>query len=431
MAGFQELIIKLTPILIGVAILLAGVTRLRKKLAKDASPSVGTYVNELGGYIVAAILALILGIYLLFFEQSSSVTNEEVPESKSSARVENAIRSNSVALRNTSAASNEPQNKSEASSPDKILEQFVGEWNLEIVTPSGTARGINKIVKIADEPFLLSRTYELRDLDVEADADKIVSLQAIWFSETEQAFKLAQMQRGVPILISTGKWIADASQFEWEMRVNEKLFSKSVDRFTNSGIQRTTSLYRDGQVAGSSTELLSHRHVNPTLPSLGTISQTDLKAYLGTWSYETFVTRDDEKTRLASGEVRVNSLGLEPVVLIRYYNDQRRLSEIQLMFSRGRSVSIPDGDRRVDLYANGRDGKVRKWYFNNAGVEFDLLGEIDLKNGIIEWFSKNENAQIRGKDKFSQPGLVTIAQHVLDDAGEVDVSFKTQWKRKE
>lgn len=430
MPGIPEFLISLSSILTGVGILLAGIARLQKKLAKDANPSAGTYVNELGGYIVAAIIALVLGIYLLFFDQSSQSSTSDA-EAEVPVAFENDLNAKSVAPGIPSATSNEPKSNSEARSPDSILEQFVGEWDLEIVTPNGTAHGVNKIVKIADEPFLLSRTYELRDLDVEADADKIVSLQAIWFSEVDQAFKLAQMQSGVPILISTGKWITDESQFEWEMRVNEKLFSKSTDRLTNSGIQRTTSLYQDGQVVGTSTESLTRGHVNPRFPSMRTISQTDLKAYLGKWSYESSVTRGDEKKIVASGEVRVNSLGLEPVVLIRYYNERRRLSEIQLMFSRGRSFSVPDSDRRVDLHANGRDGKVRKWYFTNAGAEIDMLGKIDLENGIIEWLPKDKDQRFRGRDTLSQPGLATIVLDTLDDADEVTVSFESQWKRKE
>ncbi|MEW4489465.1 hypothetical protein AB1L42_15390 [Thalassoglobus sp. JC818] len=72
MPGFQELIIKLSPIIIGVGIVLAGVTRLRKKLSTEAQSTLGTYINELGGYVIAAIIALILGIYLLFFDQGST-----------------------------------------------------------------------------------------------------------------------------------------------------------------------------------------------------------------------------------------------------------------------------------------------------------------------------------------------------------------------
>lgn len=72
MPGFQELIIKLSPIIIGVGIVLAGVTRLRKKLSTEAQPTLGTYINELGGYVIAAIIALILGVYLLFFDQGST-----------------------------------------------------------------------------------------------------------------------------------------------------------------------------------------------------------------------------------------------------------------------------------------------------------------------------------------------------------------------
>ena len=75
MPGFQELIIKLSPIIIGVGIVLAGVTRLRKKLSTEAQPTLGTYINELGGYVIAAIIALILGIYLLFFDQGSQKTD--------------------------------------------------------------------------------------------------------------------------------------------------------------------------------------------------------------------------------------------------------------------------------------------------------------------------------------------------------------------
>ncbi|MCB9950029.1 MAG: hypothetical protein H6824_03520 [Planctomycetaceae bacterium] len=325
----------------------------------------------------------------------------------------------------------EQTNESGDETPVTILKRFVGEWDHQIETPNGTAQGVSKTVQIADEPFLLSRLYETRELDVEADVDKIISLQAIWFDNQEKAFKLAQIQSGVPILISTGQWNSEEAQFEWEMRVDGKLFSSSTDRLANRGIQRTMTLYSNGQVVRSSTESLTPRHVNPRLPTLQTISQTDFKGYLGDWHYESFLTQNGEKKQVASGEVRVNSVGLEPVVLVRYYNDRHRLSEIQLMFSRGRKVSIPDGDRRVDFYVNGRDGKVRKWYFTNAGVEIDMLGEIDLESGTIEWLPKDKGQRFRGRDSLSQPGLGTIALDTLDDEGAVFVSFETQWKRKE
>ncbi|MEZ6126644.1 MAG: hypothetical protein R3C49_26275 [Planctomycetaceae bacterium] len=78
------------------------------------------------------------------------------------------------------------ENNHETASPDRILQEFVGEWDLKIVTSTGTATGINRIVKIPDEPFVISRTYDLRSLDLEADADKILSVQALWFDSDEQ-----------------------------------------------------------------------------------------------------------------------------------------------------------------------------------------------------------------------------------------------------
>ena len=62
----KEIIINAAPLLVGLAIILAGVARLRKKLAADANPTIGTYVNELGGYVIAAIIALAIGLFLIF-----------------------------------------------------------------------------------------------------------------------------------------------------------------------------------------------------------------------------------------------------------------------------------------------------------------------------------------------------------------------------
>jgi hypothetical protein len=64
--GTREIIINAAPLLVGLAIILAGVARLRKKLAADASPTMGTYINELGGYVIAGLIALAIGIFMIF-----------------------------------------------------------------------------------------------------------------------------------------------------------------------------------------------------------------------------------------------------------------------------------------------------------------------------------------------------------------------------
>jgi len=64
--GFSEKLIVGSMIIGGLAVLIAGALRLRKKLAASANPNLFTYVNELGGYAIFGVLLLIGGIALLF-----------------------------------------------------------------------------------------------------------------------------------------------------------------------------------------------------------------------------------------------------------------------------------------------------------------------------------------------------------------------------
>ena len=65
MPGISELLIASAPFMVGAAIILAGIARLCKKLAKENNPTLGTYVNELGGYVIMGAIILILGIVML------------------------------------------------------------------------------------------------------------------------------------------------------------------------------------------------------------------------------------------------------------------------------------------------------------------------------------------------------------------------------
>lgn len=47
---------------IGVVLIWCGIARLRKKLRDTTKPTVMTYLNELGGYVIVAILAVICGV---------------------------------------------------------------------------------------------------------------------------------------------------------------------------------------------------------------------------------------------------------------------------------------------------------------------------------------------------------------------------------
>lgn len=61
MPGASEIVTVGLALLMGLGLILAGVSRLRKKLAADARPSVKTWVNELGGYVIVGVLILIGG----------------------------------------------------------------------------------------------------------------------------------------------------------------------------------------------------------------------------------------------------------------------------------------------------------------------------------------------------------------------------------
>lgn len=66
MPGFSENLIVGSMVVGGLAVLIAGALRLRKKLAASANPSMFIYVNELGGYAIFGVLLLIGGVALLF-----------------------------------------------------------------------------------------------------------------------------------------------------------------------------------------------------------------------------------------------------------------------------------------------------------------------------------------------------------------------------
>ena len=64
----EELMIVFGAIGVAVALVLAGVGRLKRKLSETAQPTLMTYVNELGGYIVFALLAVILAVVAAFVD---------------------------------------------------------------------------------------------------------------------------------------------------------------------------------------------------------------------------------------------------------------------------------------------------------------------------------------------------------------------------
>ncbi|MCA9016493.1 MAG: hypothetical protein KDA77_14265, partial [Planctomycetaceae bacterium] len=63
--GLYEVIIWTGIGLVFLAIAIAAIQRLRKRLSADVNPTWKTYVNELGGYIIVLILILLGGIAVL------------------------------------------------------------------------------------------------------------------------------------------------------------------------------------------------------------------------------------------------------------------------------------------------------------------------------------------------------------------------------
>lgn len=69
----NEFVIKLFPFLVAVGLIYSAIRRLKKQLATDAKPTIKTYLNEIGGYVVFGLVALIAGVVLLF-EQGGPAT---------------------------------------------------------------------------------------------------------------------------------------------------------------------------------------------------------------------------------------------------------------------------------------------------------------------------------------------------------------------
>lgn len=49
---------------VGAVLIWSGMARLRKKLGDVTQPTLMTYVNELGGYVIVAILVVICGLVM-------------------------------------------------------------------------------------------------------------------------------------------------------------------------------------------------------------------------------------------------------------------------------------------------------------------------------------------------------------------------------
>jgi hypothetical protein len=58
----QQLVFAIVVVLVGFFLLISAVWRIRKKLVDESNPSLWTYINELGGYIVVGFLLTIGGI---------------------------------------------------------------------------------------------------------------------------------------------------------------------------------------------------------------------------------------------------------------------------------------------------------------------------------------------------------------------------------
>jgi uncharacterized protein YjeT (DUF2065 family) len=71
---------------VGIALLFAGISRLRKKLASDANPTLYTCLNELGGYVIAALILLAFGLAMLLGGSPTSGTQSTGDSGTSSNR---------------------------------------------------------------------------------------------------------------------------------------------------------------------------------------------------------------------------------------------------------------------------------------------------------------------------------------------------------
>jgi len=140
MPGIYELTIALTPIAVGAAIIVAAAIRLRNKLTTEANPSLGTYLNEIGGYVVAAVIALSIGVYLLVSGNSASQgPSEQQPP-----------------------AADASTNRLNRSAEDEILARLVGVWEIrDRESADGPAVAVAYADRVRSEPWVLWRVYDL------------------------------------------------------------------------------------------------------------------------------------------------------------------------------------------------------------------------------------------------------------------------------
>ena len=65
MGNTNNLLVIAGSMLVGIALIASAITRVRKKLAVEAKPTLGTYLNELGGYVVVGVILILISLAVI------------------------------------------------------------------------------------------------------------------------------------------------------------------------------------------------------------------------------------------------------------------------------------------------------------------------------------------------------------------------------
>ena len=394
MPGTQELLIYAAPFIVAVGIALAAVARLRKKLAVEASPTVGTCVNEIGGYVIAGIIALAFGIYLLVAGDSTLTDPQPGPAPSSTLSQPSSERSNndsptddprrldrehvnpSLDLLKPSVDLLQNQRTASDVRPKEILRAFVGEWRIVTDDKNAPVRAVASPLK--DELWILWRTY--------TRSGHLHGLALLGYDQSSKQFIHDSVEQKERRIEYTGKWIAKEGFIRWHAELPNGFQHRMEERVTPDSITNRMTWLKQADTVHEST--LRLERVSP--PSRKAIAKSELlNSYLGLWMIESTTEIPGQPPRTSRGRLLVTRVDGQGINVERMLNSDGTLKSLFVVSVQSptefRRQAISNQGKLLDMVGTWNDSaKTMSWVPIGGGDEAAPMTEHFQSSDAIE-----------------------------------------------
>lgn len=397
--GTMELLILASVPLVGLLLIISAIFRLRKKLSLSEKPTLGAYVNELGGYALIGVILLVGG---LVFAASKLGTSPPADEQQSKTP-QPRIQTEGVGRHESGKAEAPlvPDGQIEKDRPSAVLNRLAGHWDI-VAEQNGEATVVAKVIasQLEKSPWVVRQMFDLEGV--------LHGIQVTGFDADRSQYHYYRVGLGSAASHFAGTWDADDRSFTWVKHPSGDDGEIMRERVEDARIEATHEIIEDEVVQRSSTFEL--RRTKPPLEY--NWGSPLYKKYEGTWSTDTKVTADEE-SRETKGRVIFARLPNTNQLVALYFNSPSgNLADIQL------------------VYFDGDEKPLRRRWITNAGDPIELKGTLNEDKQSIVWTGPaGAGDTLELTDDFSGNAQFESRIRLVSEAGEAQPIATTELHR--